>query len=94
MNATMPLSDFNRNPSRATRLARIGSVTITDHGMPAFELRALVQPQMRSEALVRAGVLSPPRVRSGEPLPDFGVDPTIARAIVAEIEDEKAARDY
>jgi len=69
-------------------------VTITDRGLPAFELRALAQPQRRAEALVRAGVLSPPRVRSAEPLPDFRVDPAIARAIVTEIEQEKTARDY
>jgi len=90
----MPLSDFNRNPSRATRLARVGSVTITDRGQPAFELRAVEQPSMRFEALVRAGVLAPPRLRSTEGLPDFGVDPMVARAIVAEADREKTARDY
>ena len=94
MSATIPLSDFNRNPSRATRLARIGLVTITDRGVPAFELRAAARPSARYEALVRAGVLASPRVRSAEPLPDFGVDPVVARAIVLEIDREKAARDY
>lgn len=94
MSASMPLSDFNRNPSRATRLARIGSVTITDHGLPAFELRAVARPSLRSEALIRAGILAPPQVFSAEPLPDFGVDPAVARAAVAGYEREKAARDY
>jgi len=91
---TIPLAEFNRNPSRATRLARVGSVTITDRGLPAFELRCVAQPSLRSDTLIRAGVLTPPRRRSAEPLPDFGVDPAVARAIVAEIEQDKAARDY
>ncbi|MCL1838308.1 MAG: hypothetical protein FWG47_03200 [Propionibacteriaceae bacterium] len=94
MSTTIPLSDFNRNPSRATRLARLGSVTITDHGIPAFELRVLARPRLRTEMLVRAGVLTPPRIRTTEPLPDFNVDAAVARAIVTEIENEKAARDY
>lgn len=94
MSMTIPLSEFNRNPSRATRLARAGSVTITDRGLPAFELRSVAPPPMRLEALVRAGVLAPPRHRSTGPLPDFGVDPAVARAIVAEAERDKAARDY
>ncbi|MCL2736305.1 MAG: hypothetical protein FWD75_06705 [Propionibacteriaceae bacterium] len=94
MGITIPLSEFNRNPSKATRHARIGVVTITDRGLPAFELRSVAPPSMRSEALIRAGVLVPPLKRSTEPLPDFGVDPTVARAIVAEAERDKAARDY
>lgn len=94
MSVTIPLSEFNRNPSRATRLARIGSVTITDRGLSAFELRSVAPPSTRSEALVRAGVIAPPRNRSAEPLPDFGVDPAVARAIVTEVEQEMAARDY
>ena len=91
---TLPLSEFNRNPSRATRLAKIGAVTITDRGVPAFELRAVVRPSKRTDALVRAGVLAPPRSSSTERLPDFGVDAAVARAIVAEFEQDKAARDY
>lgn len=94
MGTTIPLSEFNRNPSRATRLARVGAVTITDRGLPAFELRSVVPPSPRTEALVRAGLLTPPRRRSAEPLPDFGVDPAVARTIIAEAEQDKAARDY
>ena len=94
MSMTIPLSEFNRNPTRATRLARVGLVTITDRGLPAFELRSVAPPSMRSEALVRAGVIAPPQHRSAEPLPDFGVDPSVARFIIAEAERDKAARDY
>ena len=94
MSTTMPLSEFNRNPSQATRLARIGAVTITDRGLPAFELRALAPPLARAEALVRAGVLTPPRVRSTTPLPDFGIDPSLAQAIIAQIDQETSTRDY
>lgn len=93
MSMTIPLSEFNRNPSRATRFARVASVTITDRGLPAFELRSVAPPSMRSEALVRAGILTPPQRRSAEPLPNFGVDPNLARSAVAEYEQEKAARD-
>jgi len=90
----MPLSDFNRNPSRATRLARVGLVTITDRGSPAFELRAVARPSARFDALIRAGVLTPPQVRSSEPLPDFNVDPLAAKTAVADFEKGKTARDY
>ncbi|MCL2490877.1 MAG: hypothetical protein FWF36_09220 [Propionibacteriaceae bacterium] len=94
MSMTIPLSEFNRNPSRATRLARIGSLTITDRGLPAFELRSVAQPSNRMDTLVRAGVVTPPRSRSSEPLPDLGVEPAVARAIVDEFEQDKATRDY
>ena len=94
MSMTLTLSEFNRNPSRATRLARVGSVTITDRGLPAFELRFVAQTSARADALVRAGVLTPPRHRSTEPLPDFGVNPAVARSIIEEVEQDKAARDY
>jgi len=94
MSTTMSLSGFTRNPSRATRLARVAPVVITDRGLPAFELRPVARPSQRMEALVRAGVLTPPRSRSTDPLPGFGVDPAVARAIVAEAERDKATRDY
>ena len=94
MSITIPLSEFNRNPSRVTRLARVGPVMITDRGLPAFEVRPVAQPLQRMESLVRAGVLTPPASRSPEPLPDFGVQPSVARAIIAETESDKAARDY
>lgn len=94
MATSITLSDFNRNPSRATRLARVGSVTITDHGSPAFELRSLTQPSTRTAALVRAGILGAPQVRSVDPLPSFKVDPAVARAAILRFEGDKAARDY
>jgi len=94
MTMAISLSEFNRNPSRATRLARVGSVTITDRGLPTFELRPVIQPSKRMDTLVRAGVLMPPRSRSTDPLPVFKVDPAVARAIVAEFERDKAGRDY
>lgn len=94
MSMTMPLSEFNRNPSRATRLARIGLLTISDRGLPAFELRSVVRPSGKMDALVRAGVIAPPRSRSTDPLPTFGVEPAVARAAIAELDREEATRDY
>jgi len=94
MSMTLSLSEFNRNPSLVTRLAKVAPVTITNHGLPAFELRVVAPPSKRTEALVGAGILTPPRSRSTEPLPDFCVDPLIARAIVASFENDRAAYDY
>ena len=41
--ATMTLTEFNQNPSRATRLARVDPVIVTDHGEATFELRLIAR---------------------------------------------------
>lgn len=56
------LTEFNQNPSRATRLADEDEVLIMRRGTAAYRLvRVQDEPSDPIEALVRAGVLTPPR---------------------------------
>lgn len=59
---TMSLTEFNQNPSRATKLADEGEVVILRRGVPAYRLqRANAGSDDPVEALVMSGVLAPPR---------------------------------
>lgn len=59
---TISLTEFNQNPSRATRLADEDEVIIMRRGSAAYRLvRIADEPTDPVEALVRAGLLAPPR---------------------------------
>lgn len=59
---TISLTEFNQNPSRATRLADEDEVIIMRRGTAAYRLvRVADEPADPVEALVRAGLLAPPR---------------------------------
>lgn len=63
--ATMSLTEFNQNPSRATKLADEGEVVILRRGVPAYRLeRANAGSDDPVEALVMSGVLARPRART------------------------------
>lgn len=59
---TISLTEFNQNPSRATRLADEDEVIIMRRGTAAYRLvRVADEPTDPVETLVRAGLLTPPR---------------------------------
>jgi hypothetical protein len=63
---TITLTEFNQNPSRATRLADSGEVIVLRRGVAAYRLeRVDEQPSDPVEALVQAGLLAPARRGSG-----------------------------
>ena len=91
---TITLTQFNRNPSRVAKIAREQDVIITDHGVPALEVRRVDSRGGRLDRLRRAGQLRPARDRSSDPFPDFGVDPDVADRLFEEFEEERARREY
>ncbi|MCL2468259.1 MAG: type II toxin-antitoxin system Phd/YefM family antitoxin [Micrococcales bacterium] len=59
---TLTLTEFNQNPSRATRLADEGDVVILRRGAAAYRLvRIADEPSDPVEQLLATGFLSPPR---------------------------------
>lgn len=77
---TMTLTEFNQNPSRATRLADEGDVLILRRGTVAYRLSRVQEDQADPlDALLQAGVVTPPRVaarpdarRTAETAADLG----------------------
>jgi hypothetical protein len=67
---TITLTEFNQNPSRATRLADTDDVLVLRRGVVAYRLQRVHEEPGDDpvEALVQAGLLSPPR-RSNKPRP-------------------------
>jgi len=64
------MTEFNRNPSRATGALEAGDtdvVRVTKRGVPAFEVRRIEVPTDPIEALIAAGKATPPKDPS--PLP-------------------------
>jgi len=75
----MTLTEFNRNPSRATRLAEQEDVIVERHGMGAFRL-SKIEPQPRTvEALLAAGKAIPARQKMdiSRMVPNVEIDPAI-----------------
>lgn len=63
---TISLTEFNQNPSRATKLADAEDVLVLRRGVAAYRLvRVRDESDDPVEALIRAGVLTPAR-REGE----------------------------
>lgn len=60
---TLTLTEFNQNPSRATRLADDDEVLILRRGLPAYRLVRAVDESGGDpvEALLASGLLSPAR---------------------------------
>lgn len=63
MTRTITLTEFNQNPSRATRLAdtEADGVVVLRRGTAAYRLVAVEAPADPIDALVQAGLASPPR---------------------------------
>lgn len=63
---TITLTDFNQNPSRATRLADEDEVLILRRGSAAYRLVRVTEEQTDPvAALVQTGILTPPRSTAG-----------------------------
>lgn len=63
---TITLTDFNQNPSRATRLADEDEVLILRRGSAAYRLVRVTEEQTDPvAALVQTGILTPPRSTTG-----------------------------
>ena len=90
----MTLTEFNQNPSRATRLARHEDVVVTDHGVPTFELRLVAPPRTRIDELRRAGLISPARSVSRDRFPTFGVPAGLGATIIRDYEADEDSRDW
>lgn len=59
---TITLTDFNQNPSRATRLADEDEVLILRRGSAAYRLVRVHEEEADPvSALVQTGILAPPR---------------------------------
>jgi len=92
---TMTLTEFNQNPSRATSLARVEDLIVTDRGKPSFVLKAVAKPESRIDALRRAGLIRPARrTPATEPFPSIELPDGLARSIIAEFEASKDDRGY
>ena len=84
----MTLTEFNQNPSRATRLADTDEVVVLRRGVAAYRLeRVREQPGDPVEALVQAGLLAPAR-RGGQarvrPLPVAQVEADVGAMLDAD----------
>lgn len=61
MVTTLSLTEFNQNPSRATRLADEGEVIVLRRGVAAYRLTRVDHPEDPIDALIQSGRASPPR---------------------------------
>lgn len=92
---TMTLTEFNQNVSRATRMARVEDVIITERGVEAFQLRALPTRHGRIDSLRRAGLIRPARPAPGAMVfPTLDVDRDTARAMIADFEADRDPLAY
>jgi len=84
----MTLTEFNQNPSYATRLARTEDVTITDRGTPTFVLSLVTpQPTTKIDELRKVGLIQPAQpVRPDRPFPVLDVSPAVAREMIEDFE--------
>ena len=89
----MTMTEFNRNPSLAARLARADVVTITDRGKPSLELRS-VRADDPFQDLRRAGLVRPPVRKSSQPFPPQSIEPALAMQIIDELAGDRERRDY
>jgi len=93
--ATMTLTEFNQNVSRATRLARVEDVIITERGQPSFTLCAVNRPPDRLERLIKAGLVRPAQTPlRGKAFRTLDVDSSVARQIIADFESERNDTGY
>ncbi|QAY69277.1 hypothetical protein [Xylanimonas protaetiae] len=61
MTTTLSLTEFNQNPSRATRLADDGEVIVLRRGAAAYRLTKVEHPEDPIDALIQSGLATPPR---------------------------------
>ena len=95
--ATIAMTEFDQNPSAATRLAREQDVTITSRGEPAFELKAVTSGLSHLDQLRRSGYLRPRKRATGQgwiPGERTYIDPEVGRAAVADFEESRARRNF
>lgn len=59
--SSISLTEFNQNPSRATRLADRGEVIVLRRGRPAYRITRIVSATDPLDELVTGGLVRPPR---------------------------------
>jgi hypothetical protein len=89
---TMTLTEFNRNPSAAARLARRSPVIVTERGVAAFEYRAIAPASSRLDQLIAEGRWRAPQVPHG-PLRHADITVSAGRELYEAWEQEDAERD-
>ena len=93
--ATITMTEFNRNPSRAARLARVEPLTVTDHGEPSLEVRSLAKKQLSNyERLLSEGRITPAKNRTRMPINWPKVDPQVAREIMDQFWTDRESNEY
>ena len=90
----MTMTEFNRNPSRAARLARTEAVIITDHGVPSLRIDSLLPMENPLDRLVKAGRATPPSRPRGKPFPRPEIHRDLVREAIANWEAERDERAY
>jgi hypothetical protein len=97
----MSLTEFNQNPSRASRLAEHDKVRVTRRGQPYLllvrddEPIRTLSPNEQIEQLVAAGKLLPASQTSGMvSFCDYQVDPVLAAAELRQFETERDSLHY
>lgn len=72
---TLSLTEFNQNPSRATRLADEDEVLVLRRGVAAYRLVRVDPPEDPVDALVQAGLATPAKASATRaPLPRVRTD--------------------
>ena len=98
----MTLTEFNQNPSRASRLAELGEVRVTRRGRPFLKLLRdesleVSNPSAtaRVEQMISEGRLTAPRQTSGAVhFTDYETDPGLGATALAQFEVERDAFHY
>ena len=93
MSIMMTLTEFNQQPSRASRIAEDGEdVIITRRGQGVLLLSRLNAQPSTIEIAIREGWAEPPKHQQSPPrvFPTLDIDPDIA---IAAIEEFEASRD-
>ena len=92
--ATMTMTEFNRNPSAAARIARTEPVIVTERGRAAFEYRAVKPAVSRLDELIAAGLVRPARLHGPIVNSEPTLDPAVGREIYEQFWADREARDY
>ena len=97
----MTLTEFNQNPSRASRLAEQGEVRVTRRGRPYLRLvrddepAPVLTPIERIDQRIAEGKMIPPAQTYGSAVfTDYEVDPTLAAQAMADFEEERRFEFY
>ena len=91
---TVTMTEFNRYPSRVARMARGGSVVVTDRGVPSLEIidRSGASRSGRYQELLAQGLIEPASRGSAGHISTGVLPPDLAWSLVHEFLDDRASR--